>query len=172
MTVEFTEEQGMAEQPLSPGLQQFVESMGLYFEQFQLPRIGGRMLALLNIADHPLSLDDMAQRLGVSRASISTNVRLLVAAGMAEQVSLPGDRRDYYHVTASTWEHALIVNLDGIIALQRIAERALAQLAPGADDAAREHLVEMIDFCVFTTEDLRATLARWHARQAQRDTGA
>jgi DNA-binding transcriptional regulator GbsR (MarR family) len=159
----------MAEQPLSPGLQQFVESMGLYFEQYQLPRIGGRMLALLNLADHPLSLDDMAQQLGVSRASVSTNIRLLVAGGMAEQISLPGDRRDYYHVTSATWEHALVVNLDGIIALQRIAERTLANLDP-EDAVARDHLTEMVDFCVFTAEDLRRTLERWHARKASRGT--
>ncbi len=155
------------EATFGPGMQQFIESMGLYFEQYGLARIGGRMLALLIIADRPLTLDDMARRLLVSRASISTNIRLIVASGLAEQVSLPGDRRDYYHYTQNAWERAFEINLEGTRQLRRLAERGLAALAP-ADDTARVHLAETIDFCDFCIEEYTAMRDRWYARQAAR----
>src|SRR5258707_3209499 len=98
---------------LSPALQEFVESMGVYFERFALPRIGGRILGLLLIADRPLSLDDMASTLRVSRASISTNMRLLTASSLAEQVSFPGDRRDYYRFGPETSVRGLTTAIDG-----------------------------------------------------------
>lgn len=151
---------------LSPGMQQFIESMGQYFEQYNLPRIGGRILALLQLVDRPLTLDDMAQRLAVSRASISTNIRLIVASGLAEPISFSGDRRDYYHVTATTWDQTLVVGIDSIRAMQRIAERGLAALAPD-DLAARSHLIEMIDFCEFALGEYQGMIQRWRDHQAQ-----
>src|SRR6266511_512857 len=50
--------------PLSPEQQRFVESVGLYFEQYQLSRIGGRLLGLLTLLGGPLTLDQMAGALG------------------------------------------------------------------------------------------------------------
>ncbi len=156
--------------PLSPGMQQFVESIGLYFEQFGLARIGGRILALLMIAERPLSLDDMARLLQVSRASVSTNMRLTTSIGMAEQVSFPGDRRDYYQYATRAWDGAFEADLKGLTALRQLAERGLAALGPG-DTTARAHLQETIDFCDFCYEEYSAVRARWRARQAARAKG-
>ncbi len=66
---------------LTPELSRFIEGMGMYFENQGIPRIGGRMLGLLMIAHRPLSAEDLARILKVSRASLSTNFR-----------SLPGQR--------------------------------------------------------------------------------
>jgi hypothetical protein len=52
----------------TPEKVRFVESMGRYLGQYGLSRIGGRLLGLLMIAEEPLSLDDMATTLSVSRA--------------------------------------------------------------------------------------------------------
>ena len=71
---------------LSPGMQQFIERMGIYFEHLELPRITGRILGLLMVADRPLSLDNMAAALQVSRASASTNIRMAIHFGAAELV--------------------------------------------------------------------------------------
>ena len=76
--------------------QQFIERVGLYFEQYQLSRIGGRLLGLLLLSDRPLGVEEMATTLGVSRASVSTNIRTSADLGLTERVGLPGDRRDYY----------------------------------------------------------------------------
>src|SRR5439155_617535 len=81
---------------LSASALEFIEAVGLFFERLGIARIGGRILGLLMLAERPLTLDEMAGLLLVSRASISTNARMSVAAGLVEHVSWPGDRRDYY----------------------------------------------------------------------------
>ena len=151
-------------EPLSPDLRQFVESMGVYFGRYGLPRIGGRILGLLIIADRPLSLDDIASTLHVSRASISTNIRLIVASSLAEPFSLPGDRRDYYRFGPDTWERSAATELDGILMLRRLGERGLAA-ARDADNVARQHLSELLEFCDVLLEDRQAGLEHWRALQ-------
>lgn len=149
-------------QDLSPGLLEFIESMGVYFERFALSRIGGRILGLLLITDRALSLDDMAKALRVSRASISTNMRLLTASSLAEQVSFPGDRRDYYRFGADLWERALRTELDAIQWLRRIAERGMTA-ASVSEGAARDQLDVLLEYCDLLMEDRRKTIERWHA---------
>jgi hypothetical protein len=154
------------------GRQAFVESMGLYFERYGVARIGGRLLGLLMLADRPLTQEAMAAALGVSRASVSTNVRLVVESGLVEVVSLPGDRRDYYRFAASPWERGIVVNVEAIERLRRISAAGLAAVPPD-DVAARERLLEALDFCDFMLEEYRGLLVRWRARlTARRDGGA
>jgi DNA-binding transcriptional regulator GbsR (MarR family) len=83
---------------VSGGCEGFIESLGRHFEEENKPRIAGRLLAVLMLNPDPLSLDDLADRLQVSKASISSNARLLELAGVAERVTVPGDRRDYYRI--------------------------------------------------------------------------
>jgi len=150
-------------EPLSPDLRQFVESMGTYFERYGLARIGGRMLGLLIIADRPLSLDDIANTLDVSRASVSNNIRMIVATGLAEPFTVPGDRRDYYRFGPDTWELSLKIELDGILMLRRLGERGLAAAGP-TDVVARQHLSELLEYCDLLYGDLLTSLERWRAR--------
>lgn len=56
------------------------------------------MLALLTVAAEPQSINALARRLEVSRASISTNGALLRSLGLVERIVRPGDRRDYLQV--------------------------------------------------------------------------
>jgi len=152
---------------VTPSIDQFVESMGRYFERYGLARIGGRIIGLLMVADHPLSLDEIATRLQVSRASVSTNIRLATANDLAELVTFPGDRRDYYRMIDDAWGHGMHAEIAAIPALRRIAERGLAALGPG-ETAAREQLEEMIDFCDFAMEERRGVLERWQSRREAR----
>lgn len=152
----------MEAERLSPALREFIESMGVYFERYGLPRIGGRVLGLLMVADRPLSLDDLARTLQVSRASISTNMKLITASSLAEQISLPGDRRDYYRFGPDTWERALRTELEGIAMLRRLGERGLAA-AQATESVAREHLEELLAFCDLLVTDRANTIERWRA---------
>lgn len=152
---------------LSPEMEQFVESMGRYFEQYGIARIGGRILGLLMIADRPLSLDEIATCLRVSRASVSTNIRLATASDLADLVTFPGDRRDYYVMIEDAWGHGLSAEMKAMPPLRRIAERALEAVG-SADGVTREKLEEMIDFCDFVMEERRGMLERWQAHRDAR----
>jgi DNA-binding transcriptional regulator GbsR (MarR family) len=151
------------EDALTPEKVRFVESMGRYFGHFGLSRIGGRLLGLLMIAEEPLSLDDMATALSVSRASISTNIRLVTTTRMAELVTKPGDRRDYYQFTHDAWGQALHAEMNSLPPLRRMAARALAALDPD-DHNARAQLEDLVDFCDFSIEEHHNMITRWRER--------
>jgi DNA-binding transcriptional regulator GbsR (MarR family) len=59
-------------------------------------RIGGQIYALLFLSEEPLSLDDIAERLAVSKSNVSINIRLLEDMRMVRKVWVKGSRRDYY----------------------------------------------------------------------------
>jgi DNA-binding transcriptional regulator GbsR (MarR family) len=90
-------------------VQQFVERMGLICEKEGMARSAGRIFALLLVSDRPYSLDELADELQVSKASVSTNARMLESLGFIERVSSLGDRRDYYQVEHDPWERMLRV---------------------------------------------------------------
>jgi len=78
--------------------ERFIEAMGLAHEEDRLPRIAGRLVGLLILSPEPVRFDHLAARLRVSRASISTNTRLLENMGVIQRVTRPGDRRDYFKI--------------------------------------------------------------------------
>ncbi len=151
---------------LTPGMQEFIENMGLFFERFDLPRIAGRILGLLLLASRPLTLDDMADALQVSRASASTNARMAVAFGMAEQVGVPGDRRDYYRWPDDGWGTQLNLNIEALKAIAAIVNRGLDALTPD-DDVARVRLEEAREFCAFLDAEMKGMLERWGVYRRQ-----
>lgn len=157
-----------AELELSDSLQQFIESMGVFFERYGISRIGGRMLGLLMVSERDLSLDDIAGTLGVSRASVSTNARMLILYGMAQLVTRPGDRRDYYRLPPDTWARATEAEMDAILTMRRIAESGLAA-ARASDRAATEHLEDMIAYSDLMLEDRRSVLEHWRERKSEKD---
>jgi DNA-binding transcriptional regulator GbsR (MarR family) len=150
---------------------QFVEAVGLFFEDAGVPRIGGRLLGLLLLAERPLSLDQITRTLGVSRASVSTNSRMLLYTGMIERVSFPGDRRDYDQFSARGWESSVEADIKGTRALLRIMSEALTTLDP-ANTAGRTRLRESVAFYSFIAEELAAMIERWRSRATSTANGA
>lgn len=59
-------------------------------------RVGGQIYALLFLSDEPLSLDEIGERLGVSKSNISINIRMLEEVGLVRKVWVKGSRKDYY----------------------------------------------------------------------------
>jgi DNA-binding transcriptional regulator GbsR (MarR family) len=80
----------MAEHGIPEGADNFIEG-SLFFEGPGVSRIGGRIIGLPMISDRPRSLENVAELLDVSRASVSTNARSLVATGLVQQVSMRGE---------------------------------------------------------------------------------
>jgi DNA-binding transcriptional regulator GbsR (MarR family) len=76
--------------------EKFIETIGLIWQAEGNPRIAGQILACLILSDDPRSLSEIAETLGVSKASVSTNVRMLEARGLTEKVSRVGQRIDLW----------------------------------------------------------------------------
>lgn len=59
-------------------------------------RVGGQIYALLFLSEEPLSLDDVAERLSVSKSNVSINIRMLEDYSLVRKVWVKGSRKDYY----------------------------------------------------------------------------
>lgn len=135
----------------------FIERMGFAAEEDRMPRIAGRILALLLMEEAPMSLDDIATRLRVSRASVSTNARLLQGVGVIERVSQPDSRRDHFQVAGEPGRELLRVTARLMHERSRLmgdTRRALS-----GKPAARRRLGEMEKFYSAVARGIeRATL--------------
>jgi DNA-binding transcriptional regulator GbsR (MarR family) len=144
----------------------FIEKMGLVFEQAGSTRTHGRLVGLLLVSDDPLSLDEMAELLQTSKASLSTNARVAVQFGLAQRVSRPGDRRDYYEMTPASFEGMVAHRIRAIDVFIHLADDGLAAIEP--DNAtARARLEKMKEFYRFFLGELEASLARWREKNRQ-----
>lgn len=150
---------------LTPELSRFVENMGMYFENQGIPRIGGRMLGLLMIAHRPLSAGDLAHILKVSRGSLSTNFRALLASGMVEKVTLYGDRTTYFVFSDAAMEHRTATGTQAAVAFKKLVQQGLAALPP--KDPARHHLDTSVEWSDVVIEAFEHVLTDWRRRHTR-----
>jgi DNA-binding transcriptional ArsR family regulator len=97
---------------MDPRTSRFIDRVASLFEYDGLPPIAGRIFALLLVSEDALSLDQLSEALGVSKASASTNARLLARFGLIEPVRRSGSRRDYYRTVDDLFERSMAVRLD------------------------------------------------------------
>jgi DNA-binding transcriptional regulator GbsR (MarR family) len=147
---------------LSPELTRFIESMGLYFENSGIPRIGGRVLGLLMIAHDPLTADDIAKILKVSRASLSTNLRMLATSGLVEKTSILHDRTTYYIFPDASLEQRMQAGIQSAVTFKKVTEQGLAALP--ADDSARTRMKMSIEWSDLLIEYFEEAIVEWRRR--------
>ena len=140
---------------------QFVEEIGLFFNQSGLTRMAGRILGWLLVCDPPhQSMSDMASVLQASKGSISSMTRFLIHIGLVERVCLPGERRDYFRIRPGAWVELMQAKAAEITRLRRLAEQGL-DVVNGDDPALRERLETMRDMALFLEDEFPALLQRW-----------
>jgi DNA-binding transcriptional regulator GbsR (MarR family) len=148
---------------LSPVRLELVEWIGRLCQRLGLPRSTGQIYGLLYLSPKPLSLDDIAGRLGISKASASTGTRQLVALHGLKQVWIQGDRRDHFEVEADLRE-VLRTNYREVLRpkLDRAAQR-LEGLLEGLDRDQAEGLLEAEEaaFCRQRLEAVQALQKRF-----------
>jgi len=64
------------------------------------PRSFAEIYGLLFISGRPLALDDLIERLGISKGSASMGLKFLRGVGMINLIYVPGDRRVHYEAVA------------------------------------------------------------------------
>ena len=150
-------------QPLSS----FVEGLGLVFERWGFPRTAGRIWGWLLICDPPhQNSDQLAEAVHVSKASISTNTRLLENVGLLERVGVRGSRLIHYQVAPDAFRSILTQRLAGARELRTLAERGLGVLE--AEDPERaSRLRRMRDFYDFVEEEMGRIVRDWEKRRQE-----
>lgn len=145
----------------------YVEEVALQFGEVGLSRTGGRIFGWLLLSDPPhQTMNDLVDKLQVSKSSVSTATRFLIQVGLIQRLSLPGERRDYYRVAEGVWQNSMRQRKDQIIAFRKLAEQGLELLADQPAER-RRRLQEMGDFYAFFEREFPALLERWEAERRQ-----
>lgn len=106
----------------------WVERVAKYCaDQDGVPLIAGRVLGWLIICDPPeQSAGQIATAIGASRASLTTNLRLLGSLGFVRQTTRPGDRTVYYRVDDDAWETVVQRQIASLASFGEIMRDGLA----------------------------------------------
>ena len=127
-----------------------------------MPRVAGRLFGLLLVSDDERSLDELADLLGVSKASISVNARLLEDKGVVERVSRQADRRDYYRIADDLLERTLEQRMNKMRRFQQAMASGFT--ACGGSDVVRDRLSHMADAYAHMLDATSRALTDWRAR--------
>jgi len=122
------------------------------------PRILGRIYGQLMTASEPyLSLQQLADQLGVSRGSVSTNTRRLISMGLIMRVAVPGSRGEHY-APAPGGVRAMIERAAGAARELELLMVEGLKLQPRAVMPGKQHLRDMAAFYARMAADLEAQL--------------
>ncbi|MGG2199433.1 MULTISPECIES: GbsR/MarR family transcriptional regulator [Paenibacillus] len=73
--------------------------MSLSFESEGYSPLVGKIFSLLLFASEPVSLQEMADQLGVTKAAVSVQVRTLEKNALCTKLATSSDRKDYYYIS-------------------------------------------------------------------------
>lgn len=145
----------------------FVEEVGIFIEELGWPRMAGRILGRLLIAEPAhQSAEELSEALIASKGSISNVTRLLIQYGLIERLSLPGVRRDYFRVKPGGWDHLLGQKLSLLSSFRGIIKKGL-ELLKEKDSFTRQWLEEMYDFYAFLEREFPLLIANWEQERAR-----
>lgn len=137
---------------LPPAVERFVLKWGEMGGQWGVNRSVAQIHALLYLHPHPLTAEDIAERLGIARSNVSNSLKELLAWGLIRRSSQRGDRRDYYEAEGDIWEIVTRIaverkarEIDPVIATLRECLTD-AERDSRVDDVARRRLADMLDF--------------------------
>lgn len=90
--------EGATNQSLAKARDGFIDSAGKISANMlgMVSKVGGQIYALLFLARNPMSLDEIAEVLKLSKGNISVNIRMLEGYGLVRKVWVKGTRKDYY----------------------------------------------------------------------------
>lgn len=147
-----------------PACGEFIEEMGLIFQNEGLPRIAGRIFGRLVLCGGPFSLAELATQLKASRGSISTNTRLLESIGLIERTAVAGDRQGWYRLAPDPYNRLLEGSIQRITKAHETVRRAQLRV-PKRQRAAHTRLGELADFYSKTIAGFETILAQFPSRR-------
>lgn len=142
---------------LGPSIEEtFYRKWGDMAAAWGINRTMAEIQGLLYITGASLCMDEVMQRLGISRGNASMSLRSLVEWGVVRKTHRRGDRRVYFESLSDVWEIFTLVarqrkrkEIDPILVTLRDCERRLAA-EPESEESnlrlSRERLTRMLAF--------------------------
>lgn len=117
----------------------WVERVATFFaEHYGLPPITGRILGWLMICDPPeQSPAQIAEAINASRASLTTNMRLLIASGLVHRLTRSGGRTAYYRIDNDMWQKVIQRRIASMMSFGEITRDGVDLLGADHPRAAR-----------------------------------
>jgi DNA-binding MarR family transcriptional regulator len=142
-------------------------------DQYGVPLITGRVLGWLMICDPPQqSAGQIADAIGASRASLTTSLRLLAAAGFVGRDSQPGDRVARYRVADDARETVLRRRPATLASFRDIAQAGMDLVGPTDPWAQRIRAAhDSFDWlAAMVADNPRDQAPKWHTEAATSHT--
>ncbi|GAB3019506.1 GbsR/MarR family transcriptional regulator [Bowmanella dokdonensis] len=142
---------------LTPMLASFVMHFGEMGSRWGFNRTVGQMYALLVAHEHPLSANDIAEALNISRGNVSMGLKELQSWQLVQVQHQQGDRKDYFRAVGTIWDMAKKVmeerrkrEIDPTLSLLR--DMLLDQPANDQERYAQQRLQEIHDLLESVTK--------------------
>lgn len=143
--------------------EELLHACSRFLENEGVPPLGGRIFGVLLLSGQTLTLDDLSARSAASKASASSNSRMLERMGLVERLSLPGDRRDHYRIASGGVAAPLALVLSRLTALTELY-RLLAAADGPAPPEVRNRLRLDITFIDHLLQTFEALSREWGER--------
>ena len=117
----------------------WAERVATFFaEHYGLPPITGRILGWLMICDPTeQSAGEIADAIGASRASLTTNMRFLIASGLVRRLTRPGGRTSYYRIDDGMWDAVVRRRISSMVSFSQITLDGMNLVGANSARAAR-----------------------------------
>jgi DNA-binding transcriptional regulator GbsR (MarR family) len=142
-------------------MKQFIEDIGILYEEMGLPRMAGRIFGWLLLCEPAYqSAEQLATVVEASKGSISSMTRLLIQTGIVEKIGIPGKRGTYYRIRSGSWSKLMKKRLPYLTSMRKLTERGLELIADRTPES-QQRLQELHDFYAFLEQEIPSLLDRY-----------
>lgn len=142
-------------------VRRFVEQLAMLFADWGFPRMAGRVLLTLMVAEERgLTATELGERLDASPAAISGAVRYLGQLGLTVREPVPGSRSDLHRLPNDAWYAGTATTTGLYVQIIAAAAAAVGPLG-GPGTAAGARVAQMRDFFTFIQGEMAGLLDRW-----------
>lgn len=137
-----------------------MDKFGIYFDEIGLSKTYGRLFGFFMTTHEPVSMNQLVEKLQISKSTASVEIRRLLSMGAIEKVLLSNSRADFYQLKRNIWAQNLKQKVRDIKKLQSIIEEI-----PKEQLKKLNHLKEMANYCLFIETELEAIVQKYTSRE-------
>jgi DNA-binding transcriptional regulator GbsR (MarR family) len=150
-----------------------VEEIGVAFDKTHLPPMIGRVLGFLILADPPYQTFYAIQEfLGASKSSISHALNMMMAKGIIEYVTFPGDRKRYFKINAENWLEQAKCKMTDFAEVDRVLMDALKLRNPDKYSDFNKGLAKIFQFHMYMSQEMPKLFEKWERMQLEEEGSA
>ncbi len=109
---------------LDKNKKELVEKIGVVYEKAGHTPMAGRIAGVLFLAEPPfMSFDELTDELYASKSAVSNALNLLMAMGLVDYKTFPGDRKRYFKINLKALDLILRKEIENINTLSTLLKK-------------------------------------------------